>query len=117
VSKPKGRVFTCDTCGLVAHRDVVGATNIAAKGGGSTSVPTLVTHRRAGQVPARRDRRRHLMDQRRQSSPAPGRPATPAGSRSPRSSRVTDMSATRLLTPLPAAPDEEPQLSPHQGEW
>jgi hypothetical protein len=33
----------------------------------------LVTHRRAGQPPARRDRRRHLMDRRR-SCPAPGRP-------------------------------------------
>jgi hypothetical protein len=37
--------------------------------------------RRAGTVPARRDRRRHLMDQRR-SCPAPGRPPR-GGSRSP----------------------------------
>jgi len=68
VPKPKGRRFSCPHCGLHGHRDLVGASNIAAKaGGGPTSVglPTLVEHRRAGKVPARRDRRRHLYDQRR----------------------------------------------------
>jgi transposase len=44
------------------HRDLVGAANIAATHGGgptSTALPVLVEHRRAGIVPARRDRRRH----------------------------------------------------------
>jgi IS605 OrfB family transposase len=68
VPKPTGRRFHCRHCGLAGHRDLVGAANIAAKaGGGPTSVglPTLVEHRRAGILPARRDRRRHLHDQRR----------------------------------------------------
>jgi IS605 OrfB family transposase len=53
------------------HRDLVGARNIAAKAGGgptSTCLPVLVEHRRAGIVPVRRDRRRHLHDQRRRRS-------------------------------------------------
>jgi putative transposase len=68
VPKPTGRRFRCPHCRLQGHRDLVGAANIAAKtGGGPTSagVPTLVEHRRAGIVPARRDRRRHLHDRRR----------------------------------------------------
>jgi IS605 OrfB family transposase len=68
VPKPKGREFRCPHCGLHGHRDLVGAANIAAKAGGgptSTGVPVLVEHRRAGQVPARRDRRRHRHDARR----------------------------------------------------
>jgi transposase len=38
VAKPKGRTFHCGTCTLVAHRDVVGAVNIAPRGsrGGDT---------------------------------------------------------------------------------
>jgi hypothetical protein len=56
-------------------------------------VPALVTHRRAGVVPARRDRRRHLMDDRRRSCPAPGRPGRSPGSRSSRSSPVAESSA------------------------
>jgi IS605 OrfB family transposase len=78
VPKPTGRRFRCPHCGLEGHRDLVGAANIAAKaGGGPTSVgmPTLVEHRRAGQVPARRDRRRHLHDQRRRSCLASGLPS------------------------------------------
>lgn len=82
VTKPSGRNFRCSSCGLRAHRDVVGARNIAGRAGGDTSTPVLVTHRRAGTVPARRDRRRHLYDTRR-SGPAPGRPETSvSGSRS-----------------------------------
>jgi len=64
VAKPKGRVFRCGSCGYVAHRDVVGARNIAARGGGSTSASALVTHRRAGRhLPGRtrRDPRRVRM--------------------------------------------------------
>lgn len=98
VPKPTGRVFACHSCGLVAHRDVVGATNIAARGGGTTSVPTLVTHRRVGLVPTRRDRRRHLMDVRRRSGPAPGRPgrSSLSGSRSSGSALVAESSAAGI---------------------
>ena len=79
VPKPKGRRFRCPHCSFQGHRDLVGAYNIAAKAGGgrtSTAVAVLVEHRRAGVVPARRDRRRHQHDQRRRGScPAPGHPA------------------------------------------
>ena len=81
VPKPKGRVFRCPHCGHLGHRDIVGARNIAANSGGHTSTPVLVEHRRAGQVPARRDRRRHLWETRR-SCLAPGRRGPPR-SRSP----------------------------------
>ncbi|HWD71891.1 MAG TPA: transposase [Actinomycetota bacterium] len=80
VPRPRGRGFSCPHCGHRCHRDLVGARNIAARGGGSTRAPARVTHRRAGRAPARRDRRRHLFDARR-SCPAPGRPGRP-GSRS-----------------------------------
>jgi putative transposase len=80
VPRPRGRCFSCPHCGHRCHRDLVGARNIAARGGGSTRAPARVTHRRAGRPPARRDRRRHLFDVRR-SCPAPGRPGRP-GSRS-----------------------------------
>jgi IS605 OrfB family transposase len=83
VPKPKGRRFRCPNCGFQGHRDLVGAANIAAKHRGgrtSTDVPVLVEHRRAGTVPARRDRRRHLHDRRRRSCPAPGHPGAPTGS-------------------------------------
>jgi transposase len=72
-AKPRGRRFACSSCGYRGHRDLVGARNIAARGGGTTTARAVVTHRRAGTVPVRRDRRRHLMDRRR-SCPAPGRP-------------------------------------------
>jgi putative transposase len=81
VPNPAGRRFRCPHCGFQGHRDLVGAYNIAAKAGGgdtSTAVPLLVEHRRAGIVPARRDRRRHLRDRRRRSCPAPGHPAAAA---------------------------------------
>lgn len=80
-SKPKGRKFICNSCGYRGHRDVAGARNIAAKGGGVTSTTVLVEHRRAGSPPARRDRRRHLFDTDR-SCLAPGRPGDDPGSRS-----------------------------------
>jgi transposase len=81
VPKPAGRRFRCPHCRLQGHRDLVGAHNIAAKaGGGDTSmdIGVLVEHRRAGVVPARRDRRRHQHDRRRRSCPAPGHPAAAA---------------------------------------
>ena len=51
--KPKGREFFCPHCGFAGHRDLVGARNIAARGGGSTRATARVTHRRAGRPPAR----------------------------------------------------------------
>jgi IS605 OrfB family transposase len=69
VAKPKGRRFSCATCGMAAHRGVVGATNIAprwARGGDSLDPAGLkVTHRRARRhLPGRtrRDPRRVTMD-------------------------------------------------------
>jgi putative transposase len=80
VSKPKGRVFFCPRCGHGEHRDVVGARNIAARGGGSTSAPALVMHRRAGRyLPGRtrRDPRRVRMDARSGLWPAVARSGAP----------------------------------------
>jgi IS605 OrfB family transposase len=95
VAKPTGRRFRCPQCGLLGHRDLVGAVNIAAKaGGGPTSVglPTLVEHRRAGMVPARRDRRRHLHDaRRRRSCLASGHPPDNPASGGCRSLCVPDL--------------------------
>jgi len=96
VPKPTGRRFHCPHCMLQGHRDLVGAANIAAKaGGGPTSVglPTLVEHRRAGILPARRDRRRHLHDtqRRRRSCLASGHPPDDPASGGCRSPRVPDL--------------------------
>jgi IS605 OrfB family transposase len=95
VPKPKGRRFGCPHCKFHGHRDLVGAHNIAAKaGGGPTSVefPMLVEHRRAGIVPARRDRRRHLHDdRRRRSCLASGHPGDARVSRGCRSPSVPDL--------------------------
>jgi putative transposase len=105
VAKPTGRRFHCRHCGLKEHRDLVGAANIAAKiGGGPTSVglPTLVEHRRAGIVPARRDRRRHLHDQRRRRSClASGHPPDDPVSRGCRSLRVPDLTPGEDHAALP----------------
>jgi IS605 OrfB family transposase len=83
-TKPKGRRFFCAGCGLIAHRDVVGATNIASRGsrGGEPFDPTRLDlmHRRAGRhLPGRtrRDPRRVKMDHHRDSVgpwPAVARP-------------------------------------------
>jgi IS605 OrfB family transposase len=94
VPKPSGRRFRCPYCGLEGHRDLVGAHNIAAKAGGgptSVGVPALVEHRRAGIVPARRDRRRHLHDRRRRSCLASGHPPDDPVSGGRRSPRVPDL--------------------------
>ena len=71
VAKPKGRGFVCPHCELRAHRDVVGAANIASRsprGGIVIDLSGLVTtHRRAGRhLPgrARRDPRRVAMSKR-----------------------------------------------------
>jgi putative transposase len=95
VAKPHGRRFACPHCGFRGHRDLVGAANIAAKAGGGPTrvgVPTRVEHRRAGMVPARRDRRRHLHDRRRRRfCLASGHPPDDPASRGCRSSRVPDL--------------------------
>ncbi len=108
VAKPTGRRFHCRHCGLEGHRDLVGARNIAAKaGGGPTSVglPTLVEHRRAGILPARRDRRRHLHDQRwRRFCLASGHPPDDPASGGCRSPRVPDL-----------APGEDHAASPNRA--
>jgi IS605 OrfB family transposase len=96
VAKPSGRQFRCRHCGLKGHRDLVGAANIAAKAGGgptSAGLPTLVEHRRAGLVPARRDRRRHLHDdhRRRRSCLASGHPPDDPVSAGCRSLCVPDL--------------------------
>jgi transposase len=72
-SVAQGRVFVCSSCSYRGHRDLVGARNIAARGGGITTEPSVVTHRRVGAVRTRRDRRRQLMDDRRRSCPTSGR--------------------------------------------
>jgi putative transposase len=93
VPKPTGRRFRCPHCKFFGHRDLVGAANIAAKAGGGPTrvgVPTRVEHRRAGMVPARRDRRRHLHDRRRRSCLASGHPPDDPASGGCRSSRVPD---------------------------
>jgi IS605 OrfB family transposase len=95
---PQGRNFFCSKCGFFGHRDVVGATNIAIRGGGNTRASPRVTHRRAGKPPARRDRRRHLFDARR-SCTAPGRPGLP-GSRS--LGRRRDGSSSAATAPQPS---------------
>jgi hypothetical protein len=109
VPKPKGRGFNCPHCGLQGHRDLVGARNIAAKaGGGPTSVgsPTLVEHRRAGVLPARRDRRRHLHDwRRRRSCLASGHPDELSNSLGCRSPRVPDLAPGEDQAALPNRAD------------
>jgi len=84
VPKPKGRNFSCPHCGLLAHRDMVGATNIASRsprGGINVNLSGLaITHRRAGRhLPGRtrRDPRRVALEKRGQLKglwPAVGRP-------------------------------------------
>jgi len=104
VPKPIGREFRCPYCRLQGHRDLVGAANIAAKtGGGPTSVglPTLVEHRRAGMVPARRDRRRQLYDRRRRSCLASGHPPDDLASGGCRSPCVPDLAPGEDQVALP----------------
>jgi IS605 OrfB family transposase len=107
VPKPTGRQFSCPHCGFCGHRDLVGAANIAAKAGGGPTrvgVPTRVEHRRAGIVPARRDRRRHLHDRRRRFCLASGHPPDDPASGGCRSSRVPDL-----------APGEDHAASPDRA--
>jgi IS605 OrfB family transposase len=113
--KPSGRRFTCPACGLTAHRDLVGATNIARRRPSSgepdappsattTVVPAVVKHRRAGRhLPGvsgtRRDRRRHLWDTHRHTRavlPGSGPPQPPVGeSHAPQTADVDRTNGTR----------------------
>jgi IS605 OrfB family transposase len=107
IPKPTGRRLRCPHCSFCGHRDLVGAANIAAKAGGgptSTAVPVLVEHRRAGIVPARRDRRRHLHDARRRSCLASGHPPDDPASGGCRSPRVPNL-----------APGEDQAASPNRA--
>lgn len=116
--RANGRRFACSSCGYAGHRDVVGARNIAARGGGITRAPVRITHRRAGVAPARRDRRRHLFDAAR-SCPAPGRPGPTRESLVGRSPPRPPPGAGAPDSPpgsgrAPARTDE-PGASPPQG--
>jgi len=51
VPKPRGRTFSCSFCGFAGHRDVVGAANIAAGGGGVICGNPRIEHRRVGASP------------------------------------------------------------------
>jgi len=111
IPKPKGRRFFCPHCKFLGHRDLVGARNIAAKAGGgptSTHLPVLVEHRRAGRTPARRDRRRHLHDQRRRRSClASGHPRNADASRGCRSPDAG----------TPPAPGEDQAALPNKARF
>jgi transposase len=61
--------------GLSGHRDLVGAANIAAQGGGVICGSPRIEHRRVGAPPTRRDRRRICM--------MPAGPAWPMAAGSP----------------------------------
>jgi IS605 OrfB family transposase len=122
VAKPTGRRFRCPHCRFHGHRDLVGACNIAAKGGGGPTcvgLPTRVEHRRAGMVPARRDRRRHLHDdrRRRRSCLASGHPPDDPASHGCRSPRVPDlMLGEDHAAPPNGATLPEGALIPRRGE-
>jgi IS605 OrfB family transposase len=120
VAKPTGRRFRCSHCAFQGHRDLVGALNIAAKAGGgptSMALPMLVEHRRAGKVPVRRDRRRHLYDQRRRRfCLASGHPQDDAASRGCRSPCVRDLAPGEDQATLPnGATVPEGALAPRLG--
>jgi putative transposase len=86
VPKPRGRTFSCSLCTFSGHRDLVGAANIAASGGGMICGNPRIEHRRVGTVPARRDRRRHRHDERRSCLAHGRRESSGSRSRSPNGS-------------------------------
>lgn len=114
VSKPKGREISCKNCGFSSHRDVVGAVNIAAIGGGIISEIPLIEHRRAGKVSARRDRRRHLFDLHR-SCPASGRRGHRSRSRSP-IGPTEESSEVGSVASSGAVGEDSQNLIPQQGK-
>jgi len=107
VPKPRGRVFRCVSCGFSGHRDLVGAANIAASGGGVICGSPRIEHRRVGQVPARRDRRRHCHDERRSCLAHGRRKSKGSRSRSPRGAeRKGHPSVSRTHAGTPAIGEE-----------
>jgi putative transposase len=118
VPKPRGRVFSCPHCGLSGHRDLVGAANIAAQGGGVICGSPRIEHRRVGVPPTRRDRRRHLHDARRSCLAHGRRKSQGSRSRSSRGpERMACPSVNRTRAGKPAI-SEEPLVSvlPQEGE-
>ncbi|TMK39992.1 MAG: IS200/IS605 family element transposase accessory protein TnpB [Actinobacteria bacterium] len=107
VPKPRGRVFRCTSCGFSGHRDLVGAANIAARGGGVICGSPRIEHRRVGQVPTRRDRRRHRHDERRSCLAHGRRGSQGSRSRSPRGAeRKGHPSVSRTRAETPAIGEE-----------
>ena len=107
VPKPRGRVFRCTSCGFSGHRDLVGAANIAARGGGVICGSPRIEHRRAGAVPTRRDRRRHRHDERRSCLAHGRRGSQGSRSRSPRGAeRKGHPSVSRTRAETPAIGEE-----------
>jgi putative transposase len=107
VPKPRGRVFRCSSCGFSGHRDLVGAANIAACGGGVICGSPRIEHRRVGDVPTRRDRRRHRHDERRSCLAHGRRGPQGSRSRSPRGAeRKARPSAIRTHAGAPAIGEE-----------
>jgi IS605 OrfB family transposase len=97
VPKPAGRVLACPACQYIGHRDLSAAASIAARAGGGTtsaSLPTGVTHRRAGAhlpgvAPSRRDPRRRAHHRGAHGSPGRHRPARASPARLARESLAT----------------------------
>ena len=107
VPRPRGRVFRCSFCGFSGHRDLVGAANIAASGGGVIRGSPRIEHRRVGVVPTRRDRRRHRHDERRSCLAHGRRGPLGSRSRSPRGAeRKARPSAIRTHAGSPAIGEE-----------
>jgi IS605 OrfB family transposase len=85
VPKPRGRLFSCPSCGLTGHRDLLAAASIAGRLPGGTIpaiLPAEITHRRAGtHLPGvsrtRRDPRRRVHHRDARGSPGRHRPAPP----------------------------------------
>jgi IS605 OrfB family transposase len=118
VPKPRGRCFSCPHCGFSGHRDLVGAANIAAHGGGVICGNPRIEHRRVGAPPTRRDRRRHLHDARRSCLAHGRRELQGSRSRSPKGpERMACPSVSRTRAGTPAI-GEEPLVSvlPQEGE-
>ena len=107
VPKPRGRTFRCSFCGFSGHRDLVGAANIAARGGGVICGNPRIEHRRVGAPPTRRDRRRHRYDERRSCLAHGRRGSQGSRSRSPKGAeRKACPSVSRTQAGSPAIGEE-----------
>ncbi|HWD71063.1 MAG TPA: transposase [Actinomycetota bacterium] len=107
VPKPRGRGFRCPHCGFRGHRDLVGAANIAAQGGGEICGSPRIEHRRVGAPPTRRDRRRHRHDERRSCLAHGRRESLGSRSRSPKGpERKTCPSVGRTRAGTPAVGED-----------